>query len=70
MTKSQFIIYYSIKKFIERTGRSPILKEICYVSGKNSTATVLSHIRNLESLGYIEYISKGKRKGIRIKREW
>ena len=52
MSKSQKVVYESIKKFISN-GIIPTVREICDDTGLSSTSTVHSHLRSLERKGYI-----------------
>ena len=65
MTKAQYIVYLEIKKYIDKYGYSPSVRELCKLSGKSSTGTIRQHLVNLKKLGYIDYIDK-KSRTIRI----
>lgn len=47
----------TIGKFIKNYGYSPSIRELCFLSGKNSTTTIHYHLKKLKDAGYIDYIS-------------
>ncbi|MCD8089461.1 MAG: transcriptional repressor LexA, partial [Clostridiales bacterium] len=46
-------IYDFIKNYIEKHNMPPTIREICDATGLTSTSTVHTHLKNLESKGYI-----------------
>lgn len=65
LTEHQLFVYYAIQYFIEKNGYSPTVREICKMTGLNSTATVFYHLQILKRKGYISYIET-KSRTIRI----
>lgn len=65
LTEHQLFVYYAIQYFIEKNGYSPTVREICKMTGLNSPATVVFHLKNLKRKGYISYIET-KSRTIRI----
>ena len=42
--------------FIEENGFSPSYRELCDIADLSSPATIWTHLKNLKSKGYIDYI--------------
>lgn len=55
MSDSQIEVYEKIVEYIKEHGYSPTIREICELTGRNSPATILYHLKNLKKLGYINY---------------
>ena len=53
LTTQQEKILNIIKKFIADKGYAPTIRELCKLSGLNSTATMFVHLKNLTKKGYI-----------------
>ena len=53
LTKRQEQIYHMIKKYISVKGYPPTVREIAKTVGLNSISTVHTHLKNMETLGYI-----------------
>lgn len=64
MTKRLEEYYDIIKKYINKNGYSPTIREIGELAGTTSSATPMVMVRRLKKLGYIEY-EKGKNRTIR-----
>lgn len=69
MTRYQYNVYKAIKKYIEEHKYAPSIREICDLTGKNSTGTIQVHLRNLKRMGYIDYI-EGHSRTIRIIKDY
>ena len=54
-----------INLFIKHKGYSPTVREIAKEMRLNSPATVMTHLHNLKSKGYISWI-KGQNRTIRV----
>ncbi len=54
ITKRQAEVLDFIKKYIAGNGFPPAIREICAGLGLNSPATVFTHVKNLENLGYLK----------------
>lgn len=65
LTDKQQRIYEIIKKFIEKNGYSPSVREIAKIAEVNSTGTIQEYIYKLKKKGYINYIPN-KNRTIRI----
>ena len=48
LTKKQQAIYYFLKNFIKESGYPPTIREIADGVNLSSTATVHTHLKNLE----------------------
>ena len=59
LTKRQQEVYACIKKYIEKKGFPPTVREIGEKTGLSSSSSVHRHLTILENKGYIE---KGKEK--------
>ena len=55
MTRSQYEVYKAIKKFIKENKYSPSIRELCDMTGKSSSGTIQTHLKNLKKLGFITY---------------
>ncbi len=53
MTKSQQLVYDYLCRAMAENAVPPSVREICAATGLRSTSTVHSHLRSLESMGYI-----------------
>lgn len=53
LTNKQEEILTTIKKFMAEKGYAPTIRELCYLCGLNSTATMFVHLKNLTNKGYI-----------------
>ena len=61
LSSEQFDIYYSIKQYYIEHGISPTIRDLCNMTGKKSTATILYHLRRLKKKGYIDFLEKKSR---------
>lgn len=71
ITKKQYEInvnksFEFIKKFIEKNGYSPTIREIATGTGSKSMETIFTHLRILREQNRIDFID-GKARTIRIK---
>jgi len=55
LTKKQEEIYHFIEQFIEESGYSPTIREICGYMNLNSTATVWVHLMKMKKKQYIDF---------------
>lgn len=53
LTKSQQLVYDYLRRALAEKSVPPSVREICNATGLRSTSTVHSHLRSLESMGYI-----------------
>ena len=65
LTFKQNEVLTYIKKFIAKNGYPPSVREICKGLNLNSPATVFTHIKKLESTGYIKK-GNGKNRTIEV----
>lgn len=56
LSKPQKKVLISLQDFINEHGFSPTTRELAKAAGYSSTAPVRFHLKNLRSLGYIDYI--------------
>lgn len=68
LTEKQKRIYEIIKRFIEKNGYSPTVREIMKKAKLNSPATIQNYINILKDKGYITN-TENKNRTIRIKVE-
>ena len=61
MTIKREEVFNAIKDYIEENGYSPSVRDICKVTGRNSTATITYFLKILKSEGYIDYNPKLRR---------
>lgn len=61
LTKGQEKIYSIIKKYIDKNGYPPTIREICEISKLSSPATVHNYLKILKRKKYINYIEKCSR---------
>ena len=59
LNEKQSIILEEVKKYIAKNGFPPSIRELCNLTGYNSTATIYYHLNELCDKGYI---FKGKYK--------
>lgn len=57
-----------IKKYIDKNGYAPTVRELCEITGRTSTQTIHAKIRGLKNKGYIDYLD-GKTRTISILKE-
>ncbi|MBO5408237.1 MAG: transcriptional repressor LexA [Clostridia bacterium] len=61
LTKKQKLIYDFINDFQEKNGYPPTVRDICIGVGLRSTATVFTHLKNLEEKGVLNKSSSKNR---------
>ena len=66
LTKRQNDVFHFLREHIEKNGFPPTIQEICNKFGFASTNGVSQLLQALEKKGYIERVSKGASRGIRI----
>lgn len=66
LTKRQNDIFHFLREHIDKNGFPPTIQEICNKFGFASTNGVSQLLQALEKKGYIERVSKGASRGIRI----
>jgi len=59
ITPKELLSY--IAKYIEENQISPTVRELCELTGANSTETIHRHINRLIEFGYIEKLDKSPR---------
>lgn len=65
LTKKQKEMLDKIKLYIDNYKRPPSIRDLCFLCGVNSTATVYVHLQKIKEKGYIDYI-KGEHRSISI----
>ena len=55
LTKSQKEVLDKIKLFIEKNGYAPTVRELCFLTDRNSPATIHFHLKHLKEKGYIDF---------------
>lgn len=65
ITRTRYDVYKAIKEFIEENGYSPSIRELCEITGKESTATIKFFLDRLRKDGIISFVT-GKNRTIRI----
>ena len=55
LTKSQKEILDKIKLFISKNGYAPTVRELCFLTDRNSPATIHFHLKHLKEKGYIDF---------------
>lgn len=63
LTPKQQEVLDKIKLYIKNYKRSPSIRNLCFLCGVNSPATINMHLKNLKEKGYIDYI-KGEHRSI------
>ena len=53
LTSKQDLILKEIKKYMAKRGYPPTVRELCKLADLKSTATIQSHLDNLQEKGYI-----------------
>ena len=61
LTSSEKVVYGAIVKFIGEYGYAPSTRELCELTGYNSTSTIHLAKKGLEEKGYIEMVPKKNR---------
>lgn len=61
LTESQQQIYSSIKKYIAENKISPSVRELCYINGLSSPATMKYYLNILKKKGYITFRERTSR---------
>lgn len=54
MKKCDEQVYIALKEYIEENGYPPTIRELCNLTGKNSTSTIVSRLASLENSGKID----------------
>ena len=67
LTKDEEFVLDKIKLFIKANVFSPTVRELCFLTGECSPATIHYHLKNLKEKGYINYID-GKNRTIIVKK--
>ena len=65
LTQNQQVILDAITQFISENGYSPVMRELCEMTGKKSPATVFNTVCILEQKGYVK-TTPGKNRSIRL----
>ena len=65
LTKRQGEILDKIKLYIYKNKKSPSIRDLCFLCGISSTATMVEHLKRLKSKGYISY-NKGEHRAISV----
>ena len=55
LTLKQKLVLDKIKLYINKNKISPSIRDLCFLCGVNSTATMYVHLQKLKSKGYIDY---------------
>lgn len=55
LTDRQKEVYLKIKKYIEKKGYSPTIRELCDLCYVSSTATMHDMLERIKQKGYIDY---------------
>lgn len=65
LTEKQKNILKLIKKYIEKNGYSPTLRELCDLTKLKSTSSIYSHLNKLQEAGYIKK-ERGEARTLRV----
>ena len=60
LTRTQRNVLNTLKDFQNKKGYSPTIRELGKELGLNSSATIFTHLLNLEKKGYIKRINQRK----------
>lgn len=63
LTPKQQIVFDKIKLYIKNYKRPPSIRNLCFLCGLKSSATMFVHLKNLKEKGYIDY-TKGEHRSI------
>ena len=65
ITKTRYKIYKAIKEFIEENGYSPTVRELCFMTKKNSSATIQFALDAMRRDGIVSSV-KGRNRTLKL----
>jgi len=63
LTKKQQEVFDKIRFYIKNYKKPPSIRDLCFLCGVSSTATIYVHLQKLKDKGYIAY-NKGEHRSI------
>lgn len=63
LTKKQQEVLDKIKLYTKNYNKSPSIRDLCFLCGVTSTATIYVHLQKMKDKGYIAY-NKGEHRSI------
>ena len=68
LSEKQLILLKAIKKFIDKKGYSPSVRELCKMTKKKSPATIKAMLDILKDKGYVDF-KHNKNRTLRVIKE-
>lgn len=65
LTKKQQEVFDKIKLYIKNYKRPPSIRDLCFLCGLSSTATMWVHLQKMKDKGYIDY-NKVEHRSIKV----
>ncbi len=56
LTDKQKELYFAIKHFIKDNGFAPTMRQLCEITGNNSTSVVANKLYQLKKKGYVDFV--------------
>lgn len=70
LTNNEERIVQAIREYTKKHGYAPVVREICILTGLNSTATVHDHMKSLMAKGVIQSEHPGYPRAYRLAKEY